>query len=163
MRPPEKPTPPWKGAAPKENGKTSHLNTAPSPRPQGWRTFRRLMVERLSTILSCPLDQLPCVFLATKFPRPLKLGIDKDLIVRFPKADTVELRRWLRWWTQSHHYVRRLCAGNNRHDLDGADVERIAAGHAARARRQLKPRKPPAAAASAPTRPILSLRARVQQ
>ena len=164
MRPPEKPTPPWKGAAPKANERSHRLNTAPSPRLQAsWLIFRRLMLERLSVILSCPIDQLPSVFLATKFPRPLKLGIDKDLIARFPKADTVELRCWLRWWTQSSHYVRRLSAGNNRHDLDGADVERIAAGHAERARRQLGQRTAPSALPPAPKHPILSSPERVQQ
>ena len=87
-----------------------------------WQTFQSLMLPRLATILGTAI--LPKVFRAPH-PKALKIGIDRDLLERYPHVDTVELRRWLRWWCSNQFYVAKLATGRHRHDLDGGDIADI--------------------------------------
>lgn len=74
----------------------------------------------LADILGVAYEDLPFVF---KCPhkRALKVGIDKDLRERFPKAPESALSLWMAKWTGSTSYLERLSTGTNRHDLDGKE------------------------------------------
>jgi sRNA-binding protein len=128
----------------------------------GWPVFRRLMLARLPAILGCKAEDIPQVFLPTNSPKILKVGIDRDLIARFPAANLAELKTWLRWWTKSGYYCCRMVVGKNRHDLDGWNVADISPGDAKHAAnltgRKVSPSKPVPPSPPKPPRPILKLR-----
>jgi sRNA-binding protein len=123
----------------------------------GWLAFRGLMLPRLAEILGCDVADVPYVFKATKSPRVLKVGIHHDLLAAYPGTDRWVLWRWLRWWTRSSYYVRRLAEANNRHGLDGIDVAPITERDKKHARRRITKRPPKIERRTVPTRPVLSL------
>jgi sRNA-binding protein len=116
-------------------------------------SFRQLMLERLLSILKCEPADVPAVF---KMPgrRPLKIGIDADLIARFPHADAGALAGWMKWWTLNRAYVVTVIEDGDRYDLDGHPVQKVTAGQAKHAAKmigsQVKPMVPP-------ERPMLTL------
>lgn len=119
-------------------------------------SWQKLMLGRLATILKCEPAQVPFVFGAPK-PKPLKIGIDKDLLERCPDADPVALGQWVKWWARNRFYVQRIVEGADRHDLDGRPVEKITAAHAKHARKLIGAPAPSSKPTSRPTRPVLAL------
>jgi sRNA-binding protein len=57
--------------------------------------------------------------------KALKIGVDADLLKRFPEADEDRLKDWLSGWVNSRTYLRALAYKKHRHDLDGNDVNKI--------------------------------------
>ena len=49
-----------------------------------WPVYRGLMLRDLAMVLGFAADNLPAVFSRERRPRPLKIGIDQDLVARFP-------------------------------------------------------------------------------
>jgi sRNA-binding protein len=84
--------------------------------------YRGVMLRDLAVVLGCTADDLPAVFLHERRPRPLKVGVGRDLRKRFPDADARRLERWLRMWTKSRHYLGALATSLQRYDLDGRGV-----------------------------------------
>jgi sRNA-binding protein len=79
------------------------------------------LINELIQILGVSFRTLPYVFRAPH-PKVLKVGIDQDLILAFPKASPDAIRGWLARWTTTYAYLRRTARGKNRHDLNGQHV-----------------------------------------
>ena len=108
----------------------------------------------LST-LSILREWFPAAFAGR--PRPLKVGVRKDIIERAPAITPTEIARALRYHTQSNGYLRSVRPGATRIDLDGNEVGAVTADEAAHAKdtfqeRKAKAKPPAATIASAPTR-----------
>ena len=86
--------------------------------------FQSALVAELATILKVPKESLPAVFIQSRC-KVLKVGIEHDIYARFPAADPAVVRAWLERYTQQDFYLRRICQGMNRHDLDGNDCGKI--------------------------------------
>lgn len=97
-----------------------------------------LMLKQLQEILHN--EFVPIVFLGSRRPKVLKIGIHEDLLVRHPDADADKLSNWLQTWTNTTAYVKRITHGTNRHDLDGQDVGKITKAQRGHAHRVLRER-----------------------
>lgn len=128
-------------------------------------TFRLLMHRDLE-FLGCRPP--PAVFAHEGPPLPLKLQIDLDLLARYPDADPTKVHRWFVLWVSRLDYMRAVCFGTDRYDLDGNPAGQISASHREHARRIIvanrkKPDAAPAPTAATPVRrtpparPILTL------
>jgi len=84
-------------------------------------------------------------------PRPLKVGIHKDLIERAPAITPVEIARALGYHTKSNGYLLALKPGAPRVDLDGDEVGAVTDGEAVYAKGFFDARKKRAAKQSAAT------------
>lgn len=93
--------------------------------------------QELAATLGCSVEDLPKPF-ALWCPMILKRGIAEDLSARYPQADRYAISRFLHRWTTHPIYLKRMLYGNNRHDLDGNNVEPIEGGHRLRAKGMLK-------------------------
>jgi sRNA-binding protein len=82
------------------------------------------LLDELPDILKCTTAELPVVFY-DDITRPLAIGIDVELIARFPQADPNRLCEWLHWWTKSVRYLVQMARGGTRHGLDGAREREI--------------------------------------
>ena len=128
------------------------------------------MLKQLAGVLGGAIGgidvaDLPAVFLAPA-PRPLKLGIHKDMLEIFPAANPKPLGSWFRQWCGSWQYLRAIDAGAARFDLGGHEAGEVTAVDRAQARVRLeryRQKREGAAAPSAgsassrPGRPILKL------
>jgi hypothetical protein len=65
-----------------------------------WPVFRALMLRDLAVILDCKIDTLPLVFHSYRCPKALALGIDRQLLDKYPDANNAKLGRWLQMWTR---------------------------------------------------------------
>jgi sRNA-binding protein len=82
-------------------------------------TFRFFLLRDLPEVLGCAPAGIPLVFLNDE-PKPLKIGINAELLARHPGADPAKLSRWLTLWTSRSSYVRAVAASKMRFALDGA-------------------------------------------
>lgn len=86
--------------------------------------------------LAAVLDPLPPVF-AGRWPKPLAIGLGKDLLAVAPIGTRSRLRFALKCWTRMPSYQAQLCRpGAMRHGLDGEPVEPVSEEHAQHARRK---------------------------
>ena len=120
----------------------------------------RVRVEQARTILR---ERYPALFAAAD-PKPLKIGIHKDLLERHPELDLSGLKRALTLHTGRFGYQKLLKAGAVRFDLDGQPADEVTEEQAEIARQRLaelkaarkakdqaKPAKSPAPATPVPT------------
>ena len=120
----------------------------------------RVRVEQAQTLLR---ERYPALF-ATADPKPLKIGIHKDLLERHPELDLSGLKRALTLHAGRFSYQKLLKAGAVRFDLDGQPADEVTEEQAEIARQRLaelkaalkakdrtKPAKSPAPATPAPT------------
>ena len=120
----------------------------------------RVRVEQARTILR---ERYPALFAAAD-PKPLKIGIHKDLLERHPELDLSGLKRALTLHTGRFGYQKLLKAGAVRFDLDGQPADEVTEEQAEIARQRLaelkaalkakesaKAAKSPAPATPAPT------------
>lgn len=99
--------------------------------------YHARMLADLAEILG--LSGTVCApILCPRVPVPLKIGIDRDLIARYPAATPSALSGWLYRWTSTTQYRRQIAAGGIRFDLDGGAAGEITADAAEFARAQLE-------------------------
>lgn len=96
----------------------------------------RVRIEQASVFLR---KQYPALFAGD--PKPLKIGIHKDLMERHPEVDAPGLKRALTLYCRSFRYKRKLVAAAVRVDLDRNPSGEVTAEQAARAQEQLAARK----------------------
>lgn len=119
----------------------------------------KVRVEQAQTLLR---ERYPALFAAAD-PKPLKIGIHKDLLERHPELDLSGLKRALTLYTGRFSYQKLLKAGAVRFDLDGQPAgevteEQVEIAHkrlaelkaARKAKDRAKPAKSPAPATQAP-------------
>ena len=95
------------------------------------------MIAKLRAVLNTE-DILPPVFMGSRRPKALKVGIDKDLLARYPVADGYELSDWLEAWTHQPAYLKRIAHGRHRHDLAGENCGKITPSQRDHAHRVLR-------------------------
>ena len=93
----------------------------------------RVRVEQARTILR---ERYPALFAAAD-PKPLKIGIHKDLLERHPELDLSGLKRALTLHTGRFGYQKLLKAGAVRFDLDGQPADEVTEEQAEIARQRL--------------------------
>ena len=83
-------------------------------------------LDELAAILGVMRAELPPVFHFEK-PKVLKVGINEDLLARFPDVDRERLSAWLAMWTSLPDYLKRTAGRHrrNRHDLDNEHAGEI--------------------------------------
>ncbi len=99
-------------------------------------------------IISFLCEQFPKCFFKGNDVKPLKIGIFRDVADRLVDDQRVSnryLRIALRHYTNSWRYLASVVEDANRIDLDGNEVESVAAQHAEHAAQQLKESKERAA------------------
>jgi sRNA-binding protein len=108
-----------------------------------WKEYRDRMLRELAEILLPEgpghADLLPRVFLSFH-PKALKIGIARDLMDIYGRADPAKLGWWFHRWCSSTRYLKRIANGTNRHDLAGNDCGVIADGERSHAAGRLKKR-----------------------
>ena len=80
-------------------------------------------------------------WLESTFPKPLKLGIEKELLSVSSPYSKRQLRRCLGSYCFSRTYLEAILHENHRHDLNGEKVEEISQEHKDRATKELAERK----------------------
>ena len=107
-----------------------------------WLQLREMMLAELGEILKCAPADLPPVFIGPA-PLPLQIGIDRDILVLFPEADTAGLSRWLKWWTGRPEYQRQLAEGaGRRYDIFGDNAGIVEPDQVAHALKRLGKSQP---------------------
>jgi hypothetical protein len=117
--PPSVPTPAPVSFAPDEPRPTTlrrRLGSPPRVKPTASNDRADALKERLKSAF-------PAVF--GSLPRPLKVGIHKDIWQRLPDVDHTLLDAFLSKYTRQTDYLRALASGGQRFDLDGHVVEPI--------------------------------------
>ena len=71
-------------------------------------------------------------------PKPLKLGIERDLLDPSSPCSKNQLRKCLRVYCASRGYLKAIVEGNWRYDLNGEKVEEIIQEHKDHALKQLE-------------------------
>jgi hypothetical protein len=71
-------------------------------------------------------------------PRPLKIGIDRDLFPRVAVPDAQGMSRTLTWWVSRPEYLTACITGAVRVDLDGNPAGEVTEDDAAYAKRELE-------------------------
>lgn len=110
---------------------TVEINTPADTTPA--RPPFRVRVEQAQTILR---ERYPALFAAAD-PKPLKIGIHKDLLERHPELDLSGLKRALTLHTGRFGYQKLLKAGAVRFDLDGQPADEVTEEQAEIARQRL--------------------------
>ena len=113
---------------------------------------RNTWLKGVLATLSVLREWFPIAFAAGR-PRPLKVGIDKDIAERAPAITDVERARALHYHTKSDRYLRSMRSGAPRIDLDGAAVGAVTDDDAAYARALLDAHKAKKAARLAAEQP----------
>lgn len=142
---------------------TSQLETTPTAAATARPPFR-VRVEQAQTLLR---ERYPDLF--GDHPKPLKIGIHRDLLERHPDLDLSGLKRALTLYTGRFSYQKLLKAGAVRFDLDGqpagevtAEQAEIAKGKMAAIKAKDRAKSPAPTPASTPpaisSRPILKLK-----
>ena len=111
-------------------------------------TWLKGVLETLSALR----EWFPIAFAAGR-PRPLKVGIDKDIAERAPAITDVERSKALHYHTKSDRYLRSMRSGAPRVDLDGAEAGAVTDDDAAHAKAILDARKAKRAARLAAEQP----------
>lgn len=79
-------------------------------------------------------------FVVFRDAQPLAIGIDKQLLARFPDLDRKALRMALRFHTNSVRYLKAMEKATARFDLDGNPTDEVTEAHRAHASETIRER-----------------------
>lgn len=97
------------------------------------KSHKRMLLD-LPYILGCQDYEIPVLF-SKPMPKPLKIGIFHDLLLRYPHANASKLGKFLASYTRSKPYQIALKKFDRRIDLDGNEVGEVSNDQKCRADR----------------------------